>query len=310
MRICIFGAGAVGGNLAARLHTGGHEVAVVARGETLAAIRRDGLTLVAGDRTIRAAVAASDDPVELGPQDLVISTLKAHQLPALAAGIAPLLGDATPVIVAHNGIPWWYREATAELLDPGCALRGAIGRERLLGGVIQSANDSVAPGVVENRSPQRNLLTIAEIDVRDTDRVAAIRQALVASGIGSPTFADLGQSLWSKLIANLSVSVPAFLVERTSREVFDDPMLGPLGATMADELRTVAAAYGVVCDPVRPPPAPGHVSSMLQDYRSSRPQETAALIDAPLLLARAAGVATPVTDTIAALVFHKIAHSA
>lgn len=309
MRICVFGAGAVGGTIAARLHAGGHRVCVVARGDTLAAIRRDGLTVVAGDVPYTAALVASDSPAELGPQDVVISTLKAHQLPALAAGIRPLLHDATAVIFAQNGIPWWYADATADLLDPGGAVRAAIDRRRALGGVIQLAGEVVAPGVVVNRMPDRNRLIVAEIDGGDSARVAALREMLVASRIASPPVADLNQAIWSKLIANLSVSVPAFLAERTSREVFDDPHLGPVGAAIAAEMLAVAAAHGAICDAARPPPAPGHLSSMLQDFRRGRAQETAALIDAPLCLARVAGLPTPVTDTIAALARHKIAQS-
>ncbi len=307
MRICVFGAGAVGGHFAARLHAGGHDVSVVARGETLAAIRRNGLTLISDDFTVRAGVIASDDTARLGRQDLVISTLKAHQLPALAAMIAPLLGAETPVIFAQNGIAWWCDDAVSTLLDPAGELHRAVGIRRVLGGVIQSANETVAPGVIVNRSPERNRLSIAEVDGADTARIAVIRRSLRASGIDSPDVTDLPAAIWTKLIANLSVSVPAFLVERTSREVFDDPALSRIAEDIANEMIAVARAHGVTCDAARPPPASGHMSSMLQDYRRGRALETAALIDAPLILARARGIATPVTDTIAALVRHKIA---
>jgi 2-dehydropantoate 2-reductase len=211
------------------------------------------------------------------------------------------------VVFAQNGIPWWYDyPATAHLLDPGGALSRNVGARRTLGGVIQSANEQIAPGVVRNTSPTRNKLIVAEIDGVPSARVTRLRTALIQAGIESPD-QELKTALWQKLIANVSVSVLAFLVERTSRDVYDDPMLAPLGEAIATELAAVAAGCGVACSTVRPAPAHGHRSSMLQDLQRGRTPETAALLDAPLLLANAAGVQAPVTAAIAALVRHKIA---
>src|SRR6478735_9480359 len=152
MRICVFGAGAIGGNFAARLAAAGNDVSVVARGQHLEAIRANGLTLIAGDRKIVARVQASDRPADLGPQDVVISTLKATGLGALAAGVGPLLGADTAVVFAQNGIPWWYGHGLADSrppapdlsrLDPDGALARAVGLERTLGGAITSPNHVV-----------------------------------------------------------------------------------------------------------------------------------------------------------------------
>ena len=146
MRICVFGAGAIGGNFAARLADSGNEVSVVARGAHLEAIKARGLTLIAGDKRIVARVKASDRPADLGPQDAVISTLKANGLAALADSVGPLLGSDTPVVFAQNGIPWWYghgldksRPAAPDLsrLDPGGALARAVGLHRTMGGAIK-----------------------------------------------------------------------------------------------------------------------------------------------------------------------------
>ena len=186
MKICVFGAGAIGGNFAARLADAGNEVSVVVRGAHLEAIKAKGLTLIAGDKKIVARVKASDKPADLGRQDIVISTLKANGLPALAETVAPLLGPETGVVFAQNGIPWWYgrgldktRPAAPDLsrLDPGGALAKAVGYERTLGGAITSPNHVVEPGVVVNEQPDRNTLWVGEIDEPAPRRRASRRCA-------------------------------------------------------------------------------------------------------------------------------------
>src|SRR5258708_5306836 len=157
MRICIFGAGAVGSHVAVRLALAGHDVSCVMRGPHLEAVKAKGLTLRVGDAKFTAKVNASDDPATLGPQDFVISTLKATGVGALAAGLRPLLRDDTAVVFAQNGIPWWYDIGLARdhppppdlgFLDPGGALRSAVSRDRIAGGVIFSSNEVIAPGIV------------------------------------------------------------------------------------------------------------------------------------------------------------------
>ena len=161
MRICIFGAGAVGSHFAVRLALAGHDVSCVMRGPHLEAVKAKGLKLRVGDAEFSARVQASDDPAALGPQDIVISTLKATGVSSLAMGLQPLLRDDTGIVFAQNGIPWWYDIGLAAdhpappdlaFLDPGGRLRGAIPRERIIGGVIFSSNEVVEPGVVANLS--------------------------------------------------------------------------------------------------------------------------------------------------------------
>jgi 2-dehydropantoate 2-reductase len=194
MRICIFGAGAVGSHFAVRLADAGHEVSCVIRGPHLAAMKSKGLTLRVGDKETHAKVRASDDPATLGPQDLVISTLKATGVASLASGLKPLLGPDTPVIFAQNGIPWWYdiglpadHPASPDLafLDPGGALRAAIPKARIIGGVIYSSNEVIEPGVVANLSPDRNMLVIGECDDRESERIGKLRAVLEAAKITS-----------------------------------------------------------------------------------------------------------------------------
>src|SRR3984957_7525876 len=161
MRICIFGAGAVGSHFAVRLALAGHDVACVMRGSHLAAVKANGLTLRVGDAEFSARVKASDDPAALGRQDLVISTLKANSLASLVTGLPPLLGDDTAIVFAQNGIPWWYDIGLAAdhppppdlgFLDPGGRLRATVPMKRIIGGVIFSSNEVIAPGVAENLS--------------------------------------------------------------------------------------------------------------------------------------------------------------
>src|SRR3981189_2989749 len=161
MRICIFGSGAIGSHFAVRLARAGHDVSCVMRGPHLDAVKANGLTLRVGDAEFAAKVKASDDPATLGPQDIVISTLKATGLGALATGLRPLLGDNTAVVFALNGIPWWYDLGLPAdhppppdlgFLDPGGRLRAAIPKQRIIGGVIYSSNEIIAPGGVANLS--------------------------------------------------------------------------------------------------------------------------------------------------------------
>src|SRR3954452_2307451 len=180
MRICIFGAGAVGSHFAVRLALAGHEVACVMRGTHLEAVKAKGLTLRVGNAEFSARVRASDDPAALGPQDFVISTLKATGLSSLVEGLPPLLRDDTAVVFAQNGIPWWYdiglsanHPPTPDLgfLDPGGKLRAAVAKARIVGGVVFSSNEVVAPGVVMNLSPDRNRLLVGECDDRQSERI-------------------------------------------------------------------------------------------------------------------------------------------
>ena len=158
MRICIFGSGAVGSHFAVRLALAGHDVSCVMRGPHLEAVKAKGLTLRVGDAEFQARVRASDDPATLGPQDLVISTLKANALGSLVTGLPPLLRHDTAIVFAQNGIPWWYDLGLPSdhppppdlgFLDPGRRLRAVVSRERIIGGVIFSSNEVVEPGVVE-----------------------------------------------------------------------------------------------------------------------------------------------------------------
>jgi len=314
MKICVFGAGAIGGNFAARLAAAGNEVSVVARGAHLEAIREQGLTLLAGDKRIVAKVRASDRPADLGPQDAVISTLKATGLPALAESAGPLLGPDTPVVFAQNGIPWWYGHGLAKsrppapdlsMLDPGGALAKSVGLHRTLGGTISSPNHVAEPGVVVNEIPDRNTLVVGEIDDRPSQRVGALRAALKGAGIGSPDTSDIRYDIWHKLMANLTGSAVALILGQPS-SIQKTPIVNQLCRRAHAEALSVAAAHGVKLDDspdVRYGPKRvyfDHRPSILQDYDLGRPMEIESIVRAPVAFARSVGVATPTLDAIEA----------
>lgn len=316
MRICVFGAGAVGGHFAAKLGAAGHEVCVVARGAQLAAIREKGLVLLTGERRIAARVRASDRTAELGPQDVVISTLKACSLGTLAEAVGPLLGPETSVVFAQNGIPWWYayglawaRPRTPDLqrLDPGGALARTIGPARTLGAVIYSANTVREPGVIFNGTPANNQLVVAETDDSVTPRIERLRATLDASGIASPGVPDIRQTLWSKLLWNMTSSMLALLAEQPVSVAAKPPLTEVFGRAWREAL-AIARAHGI--DLPQEVPAPStldHKPSILQDYELGRPMEIEALLMAPLAFGKVAGVATPTLDVIAALAARRAA---
>ncbi|HEY6982536.1 2-dehydropantoate 2-reductase [Reyranella sp.] len=315
MRICVFGAGAIGGNFATRLATAGNDVSVVARGAHLEVIRRHGLTLLVGDRKIVVPVRASDRPADLGPQDVVLVTLKACGQTALAAAIGPLLGAETSVVFVQNGIPWWYghglssaRPPAPDLsrLDPDGALARSVGLERTIGAVVTSSNHVVEPGVVRNISPDRNTLWVGEIDDRESGRIAALRATLKAAGIASPETRDIRYDIWHKLMANLTGSTLCLLLAQPTT-IQKTPMINRLARRAHGEALATAAAHGVLLDDnpdVRYGPKrvyPDHRPSILQDYELGRPMEIEAIVRAPLAFARGAGVDTPTLDTIESL---------
>jgi 2-dehydropantoate 2-reductase len=315
MRICIFGAGAVGSHFAVRLARAGHDVSCVMRGSHLEAVKARGLTLRVGDAEFQARVKASGDPVALGPQDLVISTLKANALASLVTGVPPLLRDDTAVVFAQNGIPWWYDIGIATdhaplpdlaFLDPGGRLRAVVSRQRIIGGVIFSANEVVEPGIVVNLSPDRNMLLVGECDDRQSERIEYLRALLNEASIQSPPAPRIREAIWSKLMTNMSMSVLCLITGQTAKGARQDPALRDIVPRLLEE----AQAIGQSCYPgiqrvTRTGPAPDHKPSLLQDYERGRAMEIDALVRAPAAFARAAGLSTPMLDLLAGLAIQK-----
>jgi 2-dehydropantoate 2-reductase len=315
MRICVFGAGAIGGNFAARLAAAGNEVSVVVRGAHLEAIRRSGLVLLTGERKIVAPVRASDRPSDLGPQDIVLVTTKACGQAALADAVGPLLGAGTSVVFVQNGIPWWYghglsanRPPAPDLsrLDPGGVLARSVGFERTIGAVVTSSNQVIEPGVVRNISPDRNTLWVGETDDRPSARIRTLRATLKAAGIASPETRDIRYDIWHKLMANLTGSTLCLILAQPTT-IQKTEMINRLARRAHAEALAVAAAHGVVLDDspdVRYGPKrvyPDHRPSILQDYELGRPMEIEAIVRAPLAFARSAGIDTPTLDAVESL---------
>jgi 2-dehydropantoate 2-reductase len=250
---------------------------------------------------------------DLGVQEAVFVTLKANALASFAEAAAPLLGPATAVVFAQNGIPWWYAE-DMESLDPGRKLKNLIPRANVVGGVVYSANEVVEPGVIRNFVPNNNMLVIGDADSLNPPVVRELRLALERSGMSSPPPEDIRQAVWAKLVQNLGSASLCLLAETTTSGITEDPELKKLSARMKAEATAIAAAHGVDIGRAPQRPSGGHVSgaighkpSMLQDYLKGRPMEVEAQLMAPLAFARAAGVPTPTLDMVLPLAAHKAA---
>ena len=311
MKICIFGAGAIGGHLAARLQTAGNEVSVVARGEHLAAIQKDGLTLELPDRVLSARVQAAEDPSELGPQDAVIVAVKAPALPEVAARIRPLLGPDTPVVFAMNGIPWWYFYAHGgpfegrrlPLLDPGDALWQAIGPQRVLGGVLYSSNTVSRPGVIRCVSGRMGIV-VGEPSGEKTARVVALAELINASGAKAEVSARIRDDIWTKLLANMSANPLTFLGQATLGAVFAEPACVATVRTIASEAAAIARALGceVALDVDKAfAGASAHKPSIVQDLERGRALEIDAMFTVPAEFGKMLDVKTPMLDLMVTL---------
>jgi 2-dehydropantoate 2-reductase len=313
MKICVFGAGAVGGHMAAKLAAKGHDVCVVARGAHLEAILTNGLKLLHGKQTILGRVRAAETAQELGPQDAVFVTLKANMLGAFADQCAPLLRKDTAVVFVQNGIPWWY-DARLTRLDPDRRLASALPMDHVVGGVAYSANEIVEPGVIENHVPGNNMFPIGRPDRADTPVIQALRKALEEADMSSPPLADIRQSIWSKAAQMLGNSTLCVLTELPVGAVRGDPELKKIVEKAGEEGRAIASGLGVDVNAAPQRPSGGHASgatshkpSILQDYERGRPMEIEAQLMAPLALARMAKIHTPTLDLLVPLVAAKAA---
>lgn len=318
MRICVFGAGSVGGYLAASLAQGGAEVSVVARGAHLAAIRAGGLRVEMPDGTITARLPASDQPIELGPHDAVIVTVKAPALPAVTATIAPLLRGDTPVAFLMNGIPWWYfyahggahESCRLPRLDPDDALWRSVGPERAIGGIFWPACSTPAPGVVRLLSGAGRGSVFGEPDGRTTPRIEALAAAFRAAHLPVTIAPNIRELIWQKLAFNLSAGPMCVLTQAAVRATQEEPALVEASRRIVAEAEAIAAAMGYrlgidIERVVATNRGLAHRPSILQDLEAGRPMEVDALYTVPLELARMAGVATPTLDLLAAMITAK-----
>jgi 2-dehydropantoate 2-reductase len=314
MKICVFGAGAIGGHLAVRLARGGADVSVVARGAQLAAIRQHGLKVVTANGEIDAQVRASADTAELGAQDAVLVTVKAPALPAVAATIAPLLGPDTPVAFVMNGIPWFYFHGIGGALegrrlakiDPGDALWHAVGPARAIAGVVYAASAVIRPGVIELKNPNSRVV-LGEMDGRESQRVQAITAHINGGGMRAIVSQSVRDEIWSKLLNNLASGSLAVLTQATVRQIYQEEACVATARRIMAEAAAIAASVGARPDPdhekrITHGRGLDHKPSILQDLELRRPMEIDGIFDAPLAMARATGVAAPTLEMVVGLI--------
>ena len=318
MKICIYGAGAVGGHAAARLavaaqSSGEHTVSVVARGAHLAAISERGLTLLSGGVEMTAKLAAAtDDPSTLPPQDLLVVALKAHSTSAQAAAMARLLAPGGCAVFATNGIPWWWRHGLPgtpgplPLVDPGGRLWNEFGPHKVLHCLSYSGNEVVRPGVVVHTI--LNDWVLGEPDGSQSERLARVAALFGAAGMKARAVSDIRREIWGKLLRNSSQSTVNTLVRLDTGSVSRDSDLRRLKESIIGETLAVAAACGWdlrketdAAAMAAPTGGPTNRSSMLQDALAGRPLEVEALLGQVQAFARERSVATPVIDIITAL---------
>lgn len=314
MKICIYGAGAIGGTLGARLALAGHEVGLVARGAHLAAIRANGLTFLQGDERHVVRLAASDRPADLGPQDAVIVALKAHGLAAAAAGIAPLLGPDTCVLTAMNGVPWWFFQGWGGTLagtrlaacDPDGRIAAAIPAARVVGGVVFPSALVPEPGVVRLSSGSK--VVVGDLDGSRSPRALALADAFAGAGFDCQLSTDIRRDVWLKLWGNVCYNPVSVLTGSHTDEMLDDPLLYEMFTRMMTEAVVIGRALGFVIDtPVAERIAVtrrlGHIkTSMLQDAESGRPIELDGIVGATVEIAEKLGVDAPFIRAVMGMV--------
>ncbi|MEJ6388285.1 2-dehydropantoate 2-reductase [Gymnodinialimonas ulvae] len=314
MKICIFGAGAIGGYMGAKLAQAGADVSLVARGPHLKAMRENGLRLIeeAGETTV--PVTASDNAADLGPQDYVIVTLKAHSVPAVVPHMQPLIGENTTIVSGVNGVPWWYFHnlggpfdgTRLGTVDPGNAQWDGFGPDRVLGCVVYPAAEVVEPGVVKHI--EGNRFSLGEPDGSKSERALALSKALGAAGLKAPVRPKIRDEIWVKLWGNLSFNPISALTHATLDVLCTEPGTRDVARNMMLEAQTIAEKLGVkfpidVDRRIQGGADVGaHRTSMLQDLDQGRPMEIDALVGAVKELGRVTDTPTPTIDTVLALI--------
>jgi 2-dehydropantoate 2-reductase len=315
MKICIFGAGAIGGLLGVKLAEVGANVSLVARGPHLKAMQENGLSLISEEgmrSTVK--VRASENAADLGVQDYVIVTLKAHSVPPVVPKMQPLLGEETTIVSGVNGVPWWYfykhggpLEGTRlASVDPGDAQWNGFGPDRVLGCVVYPAAEVVEPGVV--KQIEGNRFSLGEPDGSKSDRAVALSQALTAAGLKAPVRSRIRDEIWVKLWGNLSFNPISALTHATLDVLCTDPGARGVARGMMLEAQAIAETLGIkfpidVERRIDGGAAVGaHRTSMWQDLDLARPMEIDALVTSVQELGRLTGTQTPTIDTVLALI--------
>ena len=314
MKICIVGAGAIGGLLAARLAHAGHEVCAIARGTHLAAIQANGLRYRHGAEEFVAPVTASDDPATLGTQDYVVLTVKAPALPALAPQLAPLFTPDTTLVAAMNGIPWWFSRALPppfrghclQAIDPGGLLATSFPHDPVLGCVVHAGSTVPKPGFIDHAAGHHFI--IGSSSRTASPEATAFADAITSSGLSGVTTDNIHSEIWMKLIGNLGMGPISVLTSATLAGVARDPDARPIAAAMMREAMLVGDKLGLpmtmsIEERIDVGAELGEFKpSILQDLELGRPMEIDTLITVVSELGVLAEVPTPTIDTVLALV--------
>jgi 2-dehydropantoate 2-reductase len=313
MKVCIYGAGAIGAHIGVLLKHAGVDVSLVARGAHLDAIKANGLKLIHGGEEKIAKVPASNTPADLGVQDYVIVALKSHQAWEAAEQLQPLLGPNTAVVTAQNGIPWWYfygfegQYANLQLqsVDPDGRQWKAIGPERAIGCTVYPAAEIIAPGVVKHIYGDR--YGLGEPTRNSTPRVEALAKAFEAAGLKAKVYPEIRNDIWLKLWGNLCFNPISALTHATLDVIATDPGTRRVARNMMEESEIIARRIGVhfrvdISKRINGAASVGaHRTSMLQDLEKKRPIELDALLTVVQEMGRLVAVDTPTIDTVLAL---------
>ena len=314
MKVCIYGAGAIGGWLGMALAQAGNTVSMVARGPTLRALQHEGLRVRRADGTLaQAPVTAHDSPAALGAQDLVVVAVKAPALPDIAQAMAPLLGPDTMVLTAMNGVPWWFLDGfcgavqghALQSVDAGGAIARAIPTHHVVGSVVHTSCSLEAPGCV--RQHFGNRLIVGEPGGSQSARVLAMADMLQRGGIDVEVSGSIHKDIWFKLWGNLTMNPISALTGATTDRILDDPLVCALVSAVMLEAKAIGEKLGL---PIDQQPEDRHAvtrklgafkTSMLQDVEADKPLEIDALVGAVRELGQITHTPTPHTDALLGL---------
>ncbi len=311
MRLCVVGAGAIGGYMGIKLARAGAQVSLVLRGANLEAVRKSGLRLIEEDGAQDALeLPASDRMADLGAQDVVLLGMKAHQVAAVAPDVHTLLGPDTVIVTTQNGIPWWYFHKHSgpfanrglESVDPGGVIASYIDVARVVGCVVYPACELIAPGVIRHIEGTR--FPLGELDGADTPRVKAIAELFRKAGFKSPVLGDIRSEIWLKLWGNLSFNPISALTHATLVDICQFPPTRALAAAMMSEAQAIAHKLGIqfkvsLEKRIAGAEAVGkHKTSMLQDVEAGRALELDALMGAVIELGKLTETAVPSIEAV------------
>lgn len=310
MKIAIVGAGAIGSYLGAKLSLAGQDVFLIARGQQLQALQRDGVTIRDDYGETKTRPVATDNYSEVGPVDYVFLTVKAYSLSEIAPQISPMLGEDTAVVSAQNGIPWWYfyrhgglwEDKKLDTLDPNGDIRRAIDPNRIIGCIVYPSTYLAEPGVVVH--VEGNRFAIGELNGDTTDRCRQLSRVLIASGLKSPIRSRIRDDMWAKLIGNVAFNPISALTKSTLSEITSDPLTRKLSLDLMTEAESVAIKFGIKIPIsveqrlIGATKVGDHKTSMLQDIENEKPLELGALLGSIIELGEIGGVETPLINAL------------